>query len=163
MVVGTVDDEGRPVTRTVLCKSVDESGIVFFTNYDSDKGRQIAHHPHASATFPWYLVGRQVHVRGPVTKVSAEATAEYWRTRPRGSQLGAWASRQSSPIASRAALMQQLADVTERFAGVDEVPVPPHWGGYLIAAETVEFWQGRESRVHNRIRVHDGRAERLQP
>ena len=163
MVVGTVDAQGRPVTRTVLCKSVDESGISFYTNYDSDKGEQLAANPYASATFPWYLVGRQVHVRGPVTKVSAEATAAYWRNRPRGSQLGAWASQQSRPIASRAALLQQLADVTERFAGVDEVPVPPNWGGYLIAPDVVEFWQGRENRVHNRIRTHAGRTERLQP
>lgn len=163
MVVGTVDGQGRPVTRTVLCKSVDESGISFYTNYDSDKGAQLAALPYASSTFPWYLVGRQVHVRGPVTKVSAEATADYWSKRPRGSQLGAWASHQSSPIASRAALLQQLAEVTERFAGVENVPVPPHWGGYLIAAEVVEFWQGRENRVHNRIRTQGGRVERLQP
>lgn len=163
MVVGTVDAEGRPVTRTVLCKSVDESGISFYTNYDSDKGEQLAARPYASATFPWYQMGRQVHVRGAVTKVSPEATADYWSKRPRGSQLGAWASHQSRPIASRAALMQQLADVTERFADVEQVPVPPHWGGYLIAAEVVEFWQGRENRVHNRIRVQDGAVERLQP
>lgn len=163
MVVGTVDAAGRPVTRTVLCKSVDESGISFYTNYDSDKGEQLAAQPYASATFPWYLIGRQVHVRGRVTKVPAEATADYWSKRPRGSQLGAWASQQSRPIASREALMQQLADVTERFAAVDDVPVPPNWGGYLIAAEEVEFWQGRENRVHNRIRVRDGRVERLQP
>jgi pyridoxamine 5'-phosphate oxidase len=163
MVVGTVDAGGRPVTRTVLCKSVDESGISFFTNYDSDKGEQLAANPYASATFPWYLLGRQVHVRGPVTKVSPEATADYWSKRPRGSQLGAWASLQSRPIASRAALLQQLADVTERFADVDEVPVPQHWGGYLIAPDVVEFWQGRENRVHNRIRVHGALVERLQP
>jgi pyridoxamine 5'-phosphate oxidase len=166
MVVGTVDAAGKPVTRTVLCKSIEESGISFYTNYDSDKGEQLAAHPYASATFPWYLMGRQVHVRGPVAKVSAEATADYWNKRPRGSQLGAWASHQSKPIASRAALMQQLADVTERFSGEDVVPVPPHWGGYLIAPEVVEFWQGRENRVHNRIRIHGGVAdtvERLQP
>ena len=116
MVVGTVDQRGRPVTRPVLCKSVDESGITFFTNYDSDKGEQLAANPYASATFPWYPLGRQVHMRGPVTKVSAEPTADYWSNRPRGSQLGAWASQQSRPIASRAALLEQLADVTERFA-----------------------------------------------
>ena len=163
MVVGTVDSEGRPVTRTVLCKSVDESGISFYTNYDSDKGEQLAANPYASATFPWYSLGRQVHIRGPVTKVSPEATAAYWANRPRGSQLGAWASLQSRPIDSRAALLQQLADVTERFADADEVPVPPHWGGYLIAPEAVEFWQGRENRVHNRIRVRGSLVERLQP
>ncbi|WP_308124156.1 pyridoxamine 5'-phosphate oxidase [Mycolicibacterium xanthum] len=163
MVVGTVDGHGRPVTRTVLCKSVDESGVSFYTNYDSDKGEQLAANPYASATFPWYAMGRQVHVRGPVSKVSAQQTADYWAQRPRGSQLGAWASQQSRPIASRVALLDRLAEVTERFAGVDEVPVPPHWGGYLIAPEVVEFWQGRENRVHNRIRVRDGVVERLQP
>ena len=163
MVVGTVDAGGRPVTRTVLCKSVDESGISFYTNYDSDKGRQLADNPYASATFPWYSLGRQVHVRGAVTKVSPEATADYWSHRPRGSQLGAWASLQSRPIASRAELLRQLAEVTERFADVDDVPVPPHWGGYLIAPEEVEFWQGRENRVHNRIRVRGALVERLQP
>ena len=163
MVVGTVDAQGRPVTRSVLCKSVDEAGISFYTNYDSAKGEQIASTPYASATFPWFLLGRQVHVRGPVTKVSAEATENYWRHRPRGSQLGAWASAQSHPIASREALLGQLADVTQRFADLDEVPVPPNWGGYLIAPEVVEFWQGRENRVHNRIRVIEGRTERLQP
>lgn len=163
MVVGTVDGRGRPVTRSVLCKSVDDAGITFYTNYDSDKGEQLAAMPYASATFPWYLIGRQVHVRGPVTKVSAEETAEYWSKRPRGSQLGAWASYQSKQIASRAALLDQLAEVTQRFADHETVPVPPNWGGYLIAAEVVEFWQGRENRVHNRIRVQDGRIERLQP
>jgi pyridoxamine 5'-phosphate oxidase len=163
MVVGTVDGAGRPVTRSVLCKSVDETGITFFTNYDSAKGEDLAATPYASATFPWFLLGRQVHVRGPVTKVPAEQTADYWSKRPRGSQLGAWASHQSSPIASRAALLAQLADVTERFAAHDQVPVPPNWGGYLIAPEVVEFWQGRENRVHNRIRLSGGRIERLQP
>lgn len=163
MVVGTVDERGRPVTRTVLCKGVDESGITFFTNYDSAKGAQLAANPYASATFPWFGLGRQVHVRGPVTKVSAETTAEYWSKRPRGSQLGAWASHQSRPIGSRAELMDQLAEVTQRFAELDAVPVPPNWGGYLISPEVVEFWQGRENRVHNRIRVHGGRADRLQP
>ncbi len=156
MVVGTVDERGRPVTRAVLCKSVDETGISFYTNYDSAKGEQLAANPYASATFPWFLLGRQVHVRGPVTKVSAEATLAYWSNRPRGSQLGAWASHQSKPIASRAALLEQLADVTQRFADRDVVPVPPNWGGYLIAPEVVEFWQGRENRVHNRIRVNRG-------
>jgi pyridoxamine 5'-phosphate oxidase len=163
MVVGTVDEQKRPVTRAVLCKSIDETGITFFTNYDSAKGDELAATPYASATFPWFRLGRQVHVRGPVTKVSAEASADYWSKRPRGSQLGAWASHQSRPIASRGALLEQLAEVTGRFANLDEVPAPPNWGGYLIAPEVVEFWQGRENRVHNRIRVRDGRIERLQP
>jgi pyridoxamine 5'-phosphate oxidase len=163
MVIGTVGENRRPATRSVLCKSVDDTGITFFTNYDSAKGTELANAPFASATFPWFLLGRQVHVRGPVTRVSAEVTGDYWRHRPRGSQLGAWASRQSRPIASRAALLGQLSEVTERFADLDEVPVPPNWGGYLIAPEVVEFWQGRENRVHNRIRVEGARVERLQP
>jgi pyridoxamine 5'-phosphate oxidase len=167
IVVGTVDAEGRPVTRAVLCKGVDETGITFYTNYDSDKGEQLAATPYASATFPWFALGRQVHVRGAVTKVAPDVTANYWSKRPRGSQLGAWASHQSRPVASRAALEQQLADVTERFADVEEVPVPPNWGGYRIAPDVIEFWQGRENRVHNRIRVtgisSSVTVERLQP
>ncbi|MGY4711010.1 pyridoxamine 5'-phosphate oxidase [Mycolicibacterium sp. CBM1] len=151
--VGTGIDAGRPVSRTVLCKSVDETGITFYTNYDSAKGTELAATPYASVTFPWYALGRQVHIRGAVTKVSLQETAEYWSKRPRGSQLGAWASAQSRPIGSRAELMAALAEVTERFAGDEQVPVPPHWGGYRIAPDVVEFWQGRENRVHNRIRV----------
>lgn len=162
MVLATVES-GRPVSRSVLCKSLDETGITFFTNYDSGKGAQLAATPYASATFPWYQLGRQVHLRGPVTKVSPEATVDYWAKRPRGSQLGAWASHQSQSIASRAALVDQLAEVTARFADREQVPVPPNWGGYLIAAEVVEFWQGRENRLHNRIRITDGHIERLQP
>jgi len=162
MVLATVA-AGRPVSRSVLCKSVDETGITFFTNYDSAKGLELAETPYASATFPWFLLGRQVHIRGPVVKVDPQLTEDYWSKRPRGSQLGAWASHQSRPIASRAALLDQLTTVIQRFADSERVPVPPNWGGYLLAAEVVEFWQGRENRVHNRIRVTGGRVERLQP
>jgi pyridoxamine 5'-phosphate oxidase len=169
MVVGTVDAEGRPMTRTVLCKGVDLGGITFFTNYESAKGEQLATTPYASATFPWFALGRQVHVRGPVTKIPPEDTARYWAKRPRGSQLGAWASHQSHQIPSRAALLAQLAEVTARFEGVESIPVPPNWGGYRIAPDAVEFWQGRENRLHNRIRAtgatesSPARVERLQP
>ncbi len=165
MVLATVED-GRPVTRSVLCKSVDADGVTFYTNYDSAKGAQLAAAPYASVTFPWYGLGRQVHVHGAVSKVDPEETAEYWARRPRGSQLGAWASAQSQPIATRADLLAQLADVTARFSDSAEVPVPPHWGGYRITPEVIEFWQGRENRIHNRIRVTPGspdRIERLQP
>ncbi|MGV0993682.1 MAG: pyridoxamine 5'-phosphate oxidase [Mycobacterium sp.] len=171
MVLATVED-GRPVTRSVLCKSVEADGVTFYTNYESAKGLDLAAAPYASITFPWYALGRQLHVRGAVTKVRPEETAEYWARRPRGSQLGAWASEQSRPIGSRAELLARLAEVTERFAGHQEVPVPPHWGGYRMAPEVIEFWQGRENRIHNRIRVltdpdhRDGsadRIERLQP
>lgn len=163
MVLATVTADGRPASRSVLCKGVDETGITFFTNYDSAKGDDLAATPYASATFPWYQLGRQVHIRGPVSKVTAQATEDYWSKRPRGSQLGAWASHQSQPIASRAALLDRLAEVTARFADRERVPVPPGWGGYLIVPEVVEFWQGRENRLHNRIRVSGDRVERLQP
>ena len=169
MVLATVD-AGRPVTRTVLCKSVEADGITFYTNYDSAKGAELVATPYAAVTFPWYALGRQLHVRGAVSKVSPAETAEYWARRPRGSQLGAWASSQSQPIGSRAELVAQLAEVTARFADSETVPVPPHWGGYRLAAEVVEFWQGRENRIHNRIRVMPGdsegvgdRVERIQP
>ena len=166
MALATVRD-GLPVCRSVLCKGVSGDGIAFYTNYESAKAAELAETPYAAATFPWYSLGRQVHVRGPVTKVSADETAEYWSKRPRGAQLGAWASRQSHPIASRAELLAQFAACTERFAHLEQVPVPPHWGGYRIAAEVVEFWQGRENRIHNRVRVlREGgawRVERLQP
>ena len=167
MVLATVHD-GRPVSRTVLCKSIDESGMTFYTNYDSAKGADLAATPYASVTFPWYALGRQVHLRGPVSKVSAEETARYWAMRPRGSQLGAWASAQSRPVGSRSELLAQLAEVSRRFGADGPVPVPPHWGGYRIAPETIEFWQGRENRIHNRIRVTPAaggidRIERLQP
>lgn len=161
-VLATVAD-GRPVSRSVLCKAADETGITFFSNYDSAKGDDLASTPYASATFPWYRLGRQFHIRGPVSKVEPQITADYWSKRPRGSQLGAWASHQSRPIASRAALLDQLMAVSARFADSERVPVPPNWGGYLIAAEVVEFWQGRENRVHNRIRVIGDRVQRLQP
>ena len=145
------------MTRSVLCKSVDETGITFFTNYDSAKGDELAATPYASATFPWFLLGRQVHVRGPVTKVVRRGHRRLLA--PSGRAVPSWARGRRispSPIASRAALLEQLAEVTERFADLDEVPVPPNWGGYLIAPEVVEFWQGRENRVHNRIRVAAG-------
>lgn len=162
MVLATVAD-GRPVSRSVLCKGFDETGITFFTNYDSAKGAELAVTPYASATFPWYQLGRQVHIRGPVSRVDRRVTEDYWSKRPRGSQLGAWASHQSRPITSRAALLEQLAQVTARFADTEQIPAPPNWGGYLLAPEVVEFWQGREDRLHNRIRVVGGRVERLQP
>ncbi len=162
-VLATVTADGRPASRSVLCKSVDETGITFFTNYDSAKADDLAATAHASATFPWYQLGRQVHIRGPVSKVSPQVTKDYWSKRPRGSQLGAWASHQSQPIASRAALLDQLSEATARFADREQVPVPPGWGGYLIAPELVEFWQGRENRLHNRIRITGDRVERLQP
>lgn len=156
MVLATVEitDSGpRPATRTVLCKGLSPEGVTFYTNYESSKGRALTETPYASATFVWPALGRQVTARGPVRRVAPELTEVYWRSRPRGSQLGAWASLQSRPIASRERLDEQLAEVTERFADLDSIPVPPFWGGFLLQPETLEFWQGRRSRMHNRLRV----------
>ncbi|NMD58468.1 MULTISPECIES: pyridoxamine 5'-phosphate oxidase [Tsukamurella] len=152
MVLATVDETGLPATRTVLCKGLDERGVVFYTNYGSDKARAVEANPVAAVTFPWIAIHRQVHVRGAVTKVTPGETAAYWALRPRGSQLGAWASDQSRPVASRAEMAERFAEVEARFEGQD-VPVPPEWGGYRIAPQVVEFWQGRENRVHNRVRL----------
>lgn len=167
MVLGTVTEDGRPVTRTVLCKGADEDGVYFFTNYTSAKAGQLAVNPRAAATFPWYQMHRQVHVRGVVEKVSRAETLEYWRTRPRGSQLGAWASHQSRPVASREALVAEYARVEAEFAGVDPVPLPEFWGGYRLRPDEVEFWQGRPDRLHNRVRARlvagGWLIERLQP
>ena len=167
MVLATVDADGHPASRTVLCKGLSESGIVFYTNHGSDKGRQLHAHPYASATFVWPLIARQVTLRGEVAQVDRSVTAEYWRTRPRGSQLGAWASDQSQPIASRTDLDGRLTATEQRFAEVNDIPVPPDWGGYELRPNIVEFWQGRRNRLHNRIRlIRDGAdwvIVRLQP
>lgn len=164
MVLATVDDTGLPATRTVLCKGLDERGVVFYTNYGSDKAAAVEANPVAAVTFPWIAIHRQVHVRGAVTRVTEEETAAYWALRPRGSQLGAWASDQSRPVADRAAMAERFAEVEARFEGGD-VPVPPEWGGYRIEPRVVEFWQGRENRVHNRVRLvaPDYAPVRLQP
>lgn len=164
MVLATVDAAGMPATRTVLCKGLDERGVVFYTNYGSDKALAVEVNQVAAVTFPWIAIHRQVHVRGAVTKVTPEETAAYWAERPRGSQLGAWASDQSRQVASRAVMAERFAEVEARFEGAD-VPVPPEWGGYRIAPQVVEFWQGRENRVHNRVRLTapDYVPVRLQP
>ncbi|WP_203898395.1 pyridoxamine 5'-phosphate oxidase [Virgisporangium aliadipatigenens] len=165
MVLATADAAGRPSARTVLMKDYDERGFVFYTNHDSRKGRQLAQNPFAALTFPWYPLHRQVHAAGSVAPVTRAETEEYFALRPRGAQLGAWASTQSSVLPSRAALEESLAAVEERFP--DEVPAPPHWGGYRLTPETVEFWQGRRDRLHDRLRFRasDGGwvIERLAP
>lgn len=151
MVVATTDEAGNLSSRTVLCKGLDPRGIVFYTNLTSAKSRNLQVMPRASATFPWYAQYRQVHVRGPVVLVSTEETHAYWTSRPRGAQLGAWASTQSEPVADRETLDEALAVVTRRFVDVEDVPLPPHWGGWRIAPDSVEFWQGRSSRMHDRL------------
>ncbi|CAM3781178.1 pyridoxamine 5'-phosphate oxidase [Kibdelosporangium persicum] len=167
MVLATADPQGRPSSRTVLAKGLDERGVVFFTNYTSTKSHELMATRYASATFPWYSLQRQAHVRGTVEKVDAAETAAYWASRPRESQLGAWASPQSVVVNSRHTLDSSLANIQRQFADAEEVPVPPHWGGWRIRPEIVEFWQGRRNRMHDRLRyklTRDGwKVERLGP
>ncbi|QOV47625.1 pyridoxamine 5'-phosphate oxidase [Streptomyces chromofuscus] len=168
MVVSTADAEGRPSSRTVLLKHFDDAGFVFYTNYDSRKARDLTANPHVSLLFPWYTMARQVIVAGVARRTGRDETAAYFRTRPHGSQLGAWASAQSSVIASRAELDVSYAELAARYPEGEQVPVPPHWGGFRVVPRTVEFWQGRENRLHDRLRyvfLPDGgwRVERLSP
>jgi pyridoxamine 5'-phosphate oxidase len=149
MNLSTVDSRGRPAGRICLLKGADAQGFVFYTNYDSRKGRELATHPHAAITFMWKELERQVRIEGAVEKVSAEDSDEYFYSRPLGSRIGAWASPQSGPIESRAWLEKRWKDLAAQY-GVDP-PRPHHWGGYRVVPDLVEFWQGRQSRLHDRI------------
>jgi len=151
MVVATVSAEGRPSTRVVLLKGLDARGFVFFTNYESRKGEEIAANPAVSLLFPWHDLQRQVRVEGTASRVSVEEIEEYFAERPRDSRLGAWASPQSRVVASRSALDERYGGVLAEFAGLDDVPVPPYWGGYRVTPTAVEFWQGRKGRMHDRL------------
>jgi pyridoxamine 5'-phosphate oxidase len=152
MVLATAGTDGRPSSRTVLCKGLDARGVAFYTNYTSAKSHDIRSTRYASATFPWYAQHRQVTVRGTVEAVDPAETQAYWSSRPRGAQLGAWASAQSVVVRDRRVLDDALATVTQRFADQDEVPLPGHWGGWRIVPDEVEFWQGRSDRLHDRLR-----------
>ncbi|BBH65781.1 pyridoxine/pyridoxamine 5'-phosphate oxidase [Actinoplanes sp. OR16] len=166
MIVATADASGRPSARTVLLKGYDSSGFVFFTNYESRKGGELGVNPYASLVFPWFPVQRQVIVEGAVERVSRAETEAYFGSRPRGSRLGAWASPQSRVLPGRDAVEAGLAAAIERF-GDGPVPAPPHWGGFRVVPSAVEFWQGRSSRLHDRLRFRrDGNewvVERLAP
>lgn len=166
MMLATATSDGRPSARVVLLKGFDERGFVFFTDYRSRKGVELEANPRAALAFHWGEVERQVRIEGRVTRTTREESELYYRTRPLGSRLGAWASHQSRPIASRDVLEAGLRQIERRFAGT-EVPLPPHWGGYRVRPELFEFWQGRESRLHDRIRyLREGerwRIERVSP
>lgn len=166
-VLSTTDDEGVPHGRVVLLRGTRNGELVFFTNYDSEKGRDLRRDPRAGATFFWPQMERQIRVRGSVSKLNADESDAYFHARPRNSQLGAWASKQSNSIESRDALEAQFNKFDVDFAQRD-VPRPSHWGGYAIRPEVIEFWQGRASRMHDRLRCQkasDGTwsITRLQP
>jgi pyridoxamine 5'-phosphate oxidase len=165
MALATADAHGRPSVRHVLMRGLDERGFVFYTNYGSRKGRQIAENPNGAAVFLWRELERQVGVTGTIERVSTEESGAYFQTRPREARLGAWASRQSEVVASRAALDARYREMEARFP--DEVPLPQHWGGFRLRPEAIEFWKGRRFRLHDRFRytrTPDGwTIERLYP
>ncbi|MDH2392084.1 pyridoxamine 5'-phosphate oxidase [Streptomyces sp. HNM0663] len=170
MVVSSVSADGRPSSRIVLLKHFDDQGFVFFTNYDSRKGREIDANASVCLLFPWHPLARQVIVTGEASRVGRAETAAYFRTRPHGSQLGAWASEQSAVIASREELAGRYEELAARYPEGEQVPVPPHWGGFRVAPDMVEFWQGSENRLHDRLRyardetaAGGWRLERLSP
>ncbi len=150
MSLATVSPEGKPSIRTVLLKIFDHRGFVFFTNYNSRKARHISHNAQVSLLFPWIPLERQVAITGTAARISTVESARYFATRPRESQLGAWISNQSAPLSSRDILMLQLEKAKQRFQK-GEIPLPDFWGGYRVEPETIEFWQGRTSRLHDRF------------
>jgi len=150
MTLATVDAGGRPAARTVLLKLYDTKGFVFFTNYESDKAHQIAANPHVALLFPWVALGRQVRISGQAAKIPLHESAAYFATRPRGSQLGAWASPQSRVITTRSLLDSKLDEIKRHFAS-GEIPLPDFWGGYRVVPQAIEFWQARAERLHDRF------------
>jgi len=166
MSLATVGSDGQPSLRTVLLKLYDAQGFVFFTNYQSQKARQIDANDRVALLFPWVALARQVKVIGRATRLPSAESLKYFATRPRGSQIGAWSSPQSEVITSRSLLEQKVAEMKRRFAD-GEVPLPDFWGGYRVTPQRIEFWQGRDSRLHDRFRYSrddDGwRIERLAP
>ena len=153
MTLATVDRDGRPAARIVLLKQVDDSGFVFFTNFQSRKGRELSANPRAALLFFWPELERQVRIEGTTATLGSAESAAYFAGRPRSSQLGAWASPQSEPIAGRSVLAGRFAEVEAKYADATRaVPCPPHWGGYRLDPDAIEFWQGRASRLHDRIR-----------
>lgn len=166
MVLSTeVDDQ--PTSRTVLLKDLTEGGFTFFSNYESRKGKQISENKNVSLLFPWYPMERQVIVIGSATRIARGDSEKYFATRPRGSQIGAWASEQSAELSSRQELEARFKELENKFAQEKVIPTPPHWGGYIVYPISIEFWQGRYSRLHDRIRYvrenNNWQIKRLNP
>ena len=164
--LATADKNGKPSARIILLKGLDERGFIFFTNYNSRKGRELAENPNAALTFYWSEMERQICIAGFVEKISREESENYFKSRPRGSRLATLASNQSDVVADRAALEKKWSALAEKFPG--EVPLPPHWGGFVLRPERIEFWQGRPSRLHDRFSYtrqpdNSWKLERLAP
>jgi pyridoxamine 5'-phosphate oxidase len=169
MTLATSTSDGYCTARIVLLKEMDENGFVFYTNYESRKGRDLTENPHASLVFYWAELERQVRIEGRVERVPRQQSEAYFKSRPRGSRLGAWVSHQSEVIQSRRMLEARLRDLEARYAGTDEIPMPDYWGGFRVRPHSIEFWQGRPNRLHDRLRYlrnsedEQWRIERLGP
>ncbi|NRA83765.1 MAG: pyridoxamine 5'-phosphate oxidase [Gammaproteobacteria bacterium] len=149
LTLATATAEGKPSARVVLLKSVDQDGFVFFTNYNSRKGNELTQNPHAAMVFHWNILQRQVRIEGTIARVSEQESLEYFHSRPRGSQIGAWASYQSQEITSRSALAEKVKQLDQQYSG-QEIPLPPFWGGFRLKPNHIELWQGRSDRLHDR-------------
>jgi len=151
MTIATVDAQGKPAARIVLLKGFDENGFIFYTNYDSRKGQELAANPNIAVVFLWKDLERQIRIEGVAEKLAPAVSLNYFQSRPKGSQIGAWASPQSQVIPDRSILEQNVLDLKEKYKNADNLPIPSHWGGYQIKPTLIEFWQGRSSRLHDRL------------
>ncbi len=167
MILATADTKGRPSGRVVLLKGYDERGFVFYTNYESRKGKELLENPFAALVFNWLELQRQIRINGTVTKLDESKALAYFQSRPKGSQIGAWASPQSQVIENRLVLENNVAELIKEYENQEALPKPEHWGGFLVKPESIEFWQGRSSRLHDRLRYQQveglWKIERLAP